>query len=67
MTASVHQLIEPSLACRRLGHRIEQRARTSGAGHWDYCYVCSLGYEKAMSALGDEAKADRFVQFLRRG
>lgn len=62
----MHQLITPSLDCRRLGHRIETRSKADGPGRYEYCYVCSLGYEMAMTQLGDEAQADAFVQDLRR-
>jgi hypothetical protein len=67
VTAPLFQLIEPSEACRRLGHRLEYRAKIASPGQWEYCFICSLGYERAMTALGDEEAADRFVQMLRRG
>jgi hypothetical protein len=60
-----HQLILPSAACRRQGHRIDSRPKVPGPGDYEFCYVCSLGYEMAMVHLGDEAEADRFVQSLR--
>lgn len=64
--AAVHQLIEPVLACRRLGHRIEHRNKV-GPGQYEYCFVCSLAYEMAMQLLDDEFMADMFVQEIRRG
>lgn len=63
---NVHQLLEPSPACHRLGHRVESRPKAVGAGRYDYCYVCSLGYEMAMERFGgDEHAADEFVRSLR--
>ncbi len=63
----VHQLIVPSKACRRLGHRVGTRMRVVGSGVYEYCYVCSLGHEMAMNQFGgDEQKADEFVRSLRR-
>ncbi len=61
-----HSLIVPSEACRRLKHRVETRMRAVGSGVYEYCYVCSLGHEMAMTEFGDEQKADEFVQSLRR-
>ena len=66
MTALPHQLVLPSDACRKLNHRIETRPKSPGPGSWEYCYVCSLGYEMAMTALNDEAQADAFVETLRK-
>ncbi len=40
--------------------------RAVGSGVYEYCYVCSLGHEMAMTEFGDEQKADEFVQSLRR-
>ncbi len=62
---NVHQLIEPAAACRRLKHRLEERPRAVGAGHYEYCYTCSLGFEMAMLQLDNEQVADEFVRFLR--
>lgn len=57
----------PSAACRRLGHRIDVRNKQPGPGRYEFCVACTLGHEMAMSALGDEDQADKFVQELRRG
>lgn len=65
--ADVHQLITPSRACHRLRHRLETRPKQPGPGHYEYCYVCTLGYQMAMRQLGSEQQADAFVQSLRRG
>lgn len=63
----MHQLIVPTDACHRLGHRINHRPRTAGTGKLEYCTVCTLGYETALTVFdGDEAEADAFVQDLRR-
>ena len=61
-----HQLILPSRACHRLGHRIDSRPKQPGPGTYDYCYVCSLGHHMAITRLGSEQMADLFVQDLRR-
>ncbi len=66
MPANVYQLIIPSDACRTLGHRIETRNKATGPGKYEYCYVCSVGYEMAMQQLNNPEEADRFVQSLRR-
>lgn len=64
----MHQLIEPSEACHRLRHRINHRPRTTGTGKQEYCAVCTLGYEMAITTFGgDEHMADEFVKDLRRG
>lgn len=63
----MHQLVLPSIDCYRLGHRIDERRKQPGPGKWQFCAVCSLGYEMAMSRFNnDEGKADQFVQALRR-
>lgn len=61
-----HQLILPSLHCHRLHHRIESRAKQPGPGRYDYCLVCTMGYEMAMHQFNDPDQADAFVQELRR-
>jgi hypothetical protein len=64
----VHQLIEPGNTCHT-HHRIDwrTRTRTNGTGKFPYCVVCTLGYQKALSAFdGDEDMADAFVADLRR-
>jgi hypothetical protein len=62
----VHQLIEPAPTCHT-HHRIDWRTRTNSTGKFPYCVVCTLGYEKALTAFnGDEDMADAFVQELRR-
>jgi 2'-5' RNA ligase len=62
----MHQLIEPSEACRKLDHRIDSRPRAVGTGKQTFCAHCTLGYEMAITAFGgDEAKADEFVRDLR--
>ncbi len=61
-----HSLILPSDACRRYGHRIETRLKLDRPGRYEYCMVCSLGHEMAMTEFGNEQKADEFVQSLRR-
>ena len=65
MTALPHQLILPSEACRQLSHQIETRRKQPGPGSYEYCLVCSMGYEMAIETMGDEAAADRFVETLR--
>jgi hypothetical protein len=62
-----HQLVLPGKACRKLNHRIDTRNRAAGSGQMEYCYTCSLGYEMAITHLGDEEQADAFVQQLRQG
>lgn len=63
----MHQLIEPSPHCYRLGHRIDTRPRTVGTGKQTFCAVCTLGYEMAITTFdGDEERADEFVRDLRR-
>lgn len=68
----MHQLIEPSRACRRVGHRIDTRPKATGPGEYEYCTHCSLGYEMALSKFSHlpEAvaleRADQFVRDLRR-
>ena len=63
----MHQLILPAAACHRLGHRIDTRNKQPGPGRYEYCVVCTLGYEMAIDQLGDENAADRFVNDLRHG
>lgn len=65
-TAGVHQLIEPALACHALKHRIERRARLNAPGHWDYCFVCSLGFQMAKESGMTDLDATAFVNELRR-
>lgn len=60
-------VILPATACRRLGHRIDERNKQPGPGKYEVCVVCTLGYEMAMIALGgDEEQADEFVREIRR-
>lgn len=62
----MHQLILPSDDCRRLHHHIDTRNKQPGPGTYEYCVVCTLGYQMAYDQLGDEEQADLFVQDLRR-
>lgn len=61
-----HQLILPSADCRRLHHRIDTRNKQPGPGRYEYCLVCTLGYEMALGRGLSEEEADAFVQDLRR-
>lgn len=62
----LHQLVTRSPDCLRLGHRIDHRVRPGGTGKLEFCAVCTLGYEMALTAFdGDEARADDFVRTLR--
>jgi hypothetical protein len=62
---NLHQLIIPNKDCRRLGHPTKTRLKQPGPGTYEYCIVCTMGYEMAMAQLGDERWADEFVQSLR--
>lgn len=62
----VHQLIAPSEACRKLGHQIQTRNKQT-SGVYEYCALCSMGYEMAMDQMGSEQQADQFVKSLRGG
>jgi hypothetical protein len=68
----MHQLIEPSDACNRVGHRTNTRLKQPGPGEYTYCTHCSLGYELAMSTFSHlpyevaVERADQFVNDLRR-
>lgn len=62
----MHSLILPARDCHRLGHALNDRLKQPGPGKITYCVVCSLGHEMAMATFGNEAKADEFVQALRR-
>lgn len=61
----MNQIILPSLHCYRLKHRIDSRAKSPGPGRYDYCVVCTLGWEMARTQLGDDHLADEFVNELR--
>jgi hypothetical protein len=63
----MHQAILPTLDCYRLKHHQVQRLKQPGPGSYDICAVCSMGYDMALQVfMGDEQKADEFVQDLRR-
>ena len=67
MTSLTTYAILPTSDCRRLQHHIIQRLKQPGPGKLDICAVCSVGYEMALATFdGDEARADAFVQSLRR-
>jgi len=62
----MHQLLPPSSDCRRLGHSVQEHRRMAGTGKVQYCAVCTLGYETALTWFdGDEDRADAFVRSLR--
>ena len=62
----MQQLLPPEPDCRRLRHSIQTyRSKTSTASI-EFCAVCTLGYEQALTVFdGDEARADDFVRSLR--
>ena len=62
----MYQLILPAEACHRLRHRIDTRNKQPGPGRYEYCVVCTVGYQMAIDQLGDEDAAERFVKELRR-
>jgi hypothetical protein len=62
----MHQLLPPHADCRRLRHSIQYRRSTTSTAGIEFCAVCTLGYEQALTAFdGDEARADEFVRSLR--
>ena len=62
----MHQLILPTEDCRRLKHPTQWRNKVPGPGQYEFCQVCTLGYEMALAATDDEDMADDFVKALRR-
>ena len=62
----MHLLLPPTSDCRRLGHSIQHHAASSRAGKLEFCAVCTLGYERALTTFnGNEDMADLFVRHLR--
>lgn len=67
MKLDVQQAVLPALDCYRLGHPQIQRLKQPGPGSYDICAVCTMGYNMALTKfMGDERRADEFVQELRR-
>ena len=58
-------VIEPSAACRRLGHQIDTRAKQPGPGRYEYCVLCTAAYARAKARGLSDDMADQFVKFLR--
>lgn len=62
----MQQLLPPEPDCRRLRHSIQTHRSTTSSATIEFCAVCSLGYEQALTAFdGDEDRADAFVRSLR--
>lgn len=61
------QLILPGTNCQALAHTIRTRLKQPGPGVYEWCATCTIGYGMALEQFdGDEARADEFVQDLRR-